>query len=279
MSLKLVFSDLDGSLLDHDTYSHAAAAPALQRLDQHHIPLILVSSKTRVEIERLRSDLNNSHPFISENGAAVFVPKALSAEQPADTRDFGEYWAYETVRRRQHWLDILASVGESFEGEYQTFFAAGADGIQIMTGLDESSAKAANQRDYSEPVAWLGTESRKREFVAQLTDAGATVQQGGRFLSVSGACNKGKALNWLKSKYRRWSRETEIEDIAIGDGENDIPMLQAAKTALLIRSPAHEFPSFESTGTILKSQSFGPSGWYEGVMDWLSNQDPDLQGQ
>ena len=87
MSLKLVFSDLDGSLLDHDTYSHAAAAPALQRLDQHHIPLILVSSKTRVEIERLRSDLNNSHPFISENGAAVFVPKALSAEQPADTRD------------------------------------------------------------------------------------------------------------------------------------------------------------------------------------------------
>ena len=279
MALRLVFSDLDGSLLDHHTYRYDEAVPALSELSQKNIPLILVSSKTRAEIERLRSELGNSQPFISENGAGVFVPKHLPPEQPNGTQDFGEYWALETVARRNHWLTLIEQVGSNFSGEYQTFYEAGVTGIQAMTGLDETSATSANDRDYSEPVAWLGSMERKQQFITELKSAGASVQQGGRFLSVSGLCDKGKGLNWLKAQYKQWLGESEVIDLAIGDGENDVPMLKAASTALLIRSPAHQFPSFESAGTIVKSQALGPAGWSEGVLSWLNQQDVDLQGQ
>ena len=42
-----IFSDLDGTLLDHDTYGYEPARPALALLGRKNIPLILCSSKTR----------------------------------------------------------------------------------------------------------------------------------------------------------------------------------------------------------------------------------------
>ena len=53
----LIFTDLDGSLLDHDGYSHAGAAPALGTLRAQAVPLVFVTSKTRTEIERLQKEL------------------------------------------------------------------------------------------------------------------------------------------------------------------------------------------------------------------------------
>ena len=51
----LVFTDLDGSLLDHHNYSYSDALPQLRQLERRGIPVIPASSKTRVEIERLRT--------------------------------------------------------------------------------------------------------------------------------------------------------------------------------------------------------------------------------
>lgn len=75
MSPIVIFTDLDGSLLDAKTYSFDAAGEALNALRVRNVPLILVSSKTRAEIERLRNTLDHPHPFVSENGGGVFIPK------------------------------------------------------------------------------------------------------------------------------------------------------------------------------------------------------------
>ncbi|NNC55214.1 MAG: HAD hydrolase family protein, partial [Pseudomonadales bacterium] len=67
----MVFTDLDGSLLDHHSYSYDAALPALTLLEQKNIPIIFCSSKTRAEMDRLRIDMGHAAPFIIENGAAI----------------------------------------------------------------------------------------------------------------------------------------------------------------------------------------------------------------
>ncbi len=71
----IVFSDLDGSLLN-SRYSFQEAKDVISRLNNLDVPIILCSSKTRKEIEHYRTKLGINAPFISENGAAVFVPKA-----------------------------------------------------------------------------------------------------------------------------------------------------------------------------------------------------------
>lgn len=83
----LIFTDLDGTLLDHDTYSWQPAAPALSFLRERSIPWILCTSKTRAEVERLRAEMGHTHPFIVENGGGIYIPRdTFPFETPGATR-------------------------------------------------------------------------------------------------------------------------------------------------------------------------------------------------
>ena len=75
----IVFTDLDGSLLDFDRYSFEGARPSLDRLKRLDIPVVFTTSKTRREVEVLRRETGIDAPFIVENGAAVYVPPFYSA--------------------------------------------------------------------------------------------------------------------------------------------------------------------------------------------------------
>ncbi|GAB5452742.1 MAG: mannosyl-3-phosphoglycerate phosphatase [Halioglobus sp.] len=265
----LVFTDLDGSLLDHHSYSYEAAEPQLRRLEQLGVPVIPVSSKTRPEIEALRRQLGNAEPFIAENGAAAFIPQGYFVQQPAETALRDGYWVREWAAPRDVWLGVLASLDNEFAGEYETFSAVGVEGVMALTGLDRAAAELANQRDYTEQVRWLGDKARKAQFVEALQGNGASVTQGGRFLSVSGNCSKGDALCWLRGLYKAAWPECTVCDLAIGDSANDIDMLEAAHTCLLIRSPAHELPRLQRQDGFMLSTVPGPTGWAEGVERWL----------
>jgi mannosyl-3-phosphoglycerate phosphatase family protein len=264
-----VFTDLDGSLLDHDDYSFAAAAPTLALLERLQVPVIPVTSKTRAEVEALRTALVNTHPFIVENGAGVFIPDGYFPRQPEGTSSRDGYWVYETSAPRAHWLQLLAGLADDFPGEFTGFYAAGPEGIALMTGLGPAAAALANSREYSEPVHWRGTDSRKREFIDRLRDAGANPLQGGRFLAVAGDCDKGRALAWLRAVYRSHAAGVALLDLAAGDSGNDVAMLEAAGTALLIRSPAHPLPALARATGVYITERCGPAGWAEGVEAWL----------
>ena len=71
----IVFTDLDGTLLDHNDYSFTAAQPCLDFIRENKIPLIFASSKTSFEIENLCSETNFFHPYIAENGALLCIPE------------------------------------------------------------------------------------------------------------------------------------------------------------------------------------------------------------
>jgi HAD superfamily hydrolase (TIGR01484 family) len=74
--LPVVFSDLDGTLLDHETYSFDAARPGLDALKSRGIPLILASSKTRAEMQDLAPQLGAAG-LIFENGGGLEWPENL----------------------------------------------------------------------------------------------------------------------------------------------------------------------------------------------------------
>ena len=52
-------------------------------------------------------------------------------------------------------------------------------------------------------------------------------------------------------------------------------MLEAAQTALVIRSPVHDFPEVNRTGGVIYSTATGSAGWAEGVTRWLDQVAPD----
>ena len=258
-----IYTDLDGSLLDHHSYSHAAADALLEELEDRNIPVIPATSKTRAELLPLRDELRNAHPFIVENGAAVLIPSGYFPQQPAGTTEQDGYWIMVFSRPRSHWLMMLDSLVAEFDGEFLSFNDMADDTIMSLTGLDRTAARRAAAREFGEPVHWSGSEMRRARFVAALQAQGARVLQGGRFLHVSDDCDKGRALRWLNDQYGIRNAGKPPLSIALGDSQNDQAMLEAADYALIIRSPAHEPPSLTRSGNTLLSTAYGPQGWDE----------------
>lgn len=272
--MRLIFTDLDGSLLDHSSYSFAPAAELLDRLAEQLIPVIPVTSKTCAEVLSLRKILNNQQPFIVENGAAIYLPKQSFQQCSEDASELDDYWVIANSLPRSHWLQLLDNAAKPFIGEYQTFSSICADegiaGLARLTGLTLEQAALAQQREYSEPIHWLGTAQRKAEFSLALTRAGAHLLQGGRFLTMGGDTDKGRALLHLQTLYQQ--KFGACQSLAIGDSGNDISMLEAADSALIIYSQNHSAPILQRTTDFHLSQATGPDGWVEGVTAWLANQ-------
>ena len=65
MTKTLVFTDMDGTLLDHHTYSFEAAKPTLMTLAHKGIPVIPTTSKTFAELQPLREKIVNIVKVVS----------------------------------------------------------------------------------------------------------------------------------------------------------------------------------------------------------------------
>ena len=166
----LVFTDMDGTLLDHDSYSFEPAVPMLQALERAAVPVIPTTSKTRAELLSLREELDNGHPFITENGAAVFIPVGYFPACPEGAVEKDDFWVFEISAGREHYVALLEQLRAEFPGEFEHFAEVGAEGVARLTGLPLVKAALANQRDYSEPVKWLGSEERREVFLARLAE-------------------------------------------------------------------------------------------------------------
>jgi predicted mannosyl-3-phosphoglycerate phosphatase (HAD superfamily) len=104
----------------------------------------------------------------------------------------------------------------------------------------------------------MDDEEKKTVFCARLEEKGLNTLQGGRFLHVLGQTDKGKAVEFLRN---RLGAGATI--VALGDGPNDIAMLQTADIGIVIKTPTGRQLNFESDHQIIHSTLEGPEGWAE----------------
>jgi mannosyl-3-phosphoglycerate phosphatase len=264
----LIFTDLDGTLLDHYTYDHSAAKSCMVRLMNHGIPIIPNTSKTLAELSVLQRRLELDGPFVVENGAAIYMPRNFLPEKPRGAVWQDGYWVKSFSSRRQYWQGLISKVTPEFGQLFETFSSMTIDRIMEVTGLDEQDASLASQRQFGEPLLWKGDNEEMDTFIKHVKKLGATPLKGGRFLHICGDNNKGIALQWLLKEYQRQHKNVTVSTIALGDGNNDIAMLEVADTAVRIASPTNEPPELERTTKLYTSKLYGPEGWAE-VLDQL----------
>jgi mannosyl-3-phosphoglycerate phosphatase family protein len=186
--------------------------------------------------------------------------------------DFGNFYIKEFGQPRQHWLELIEQTTADLSHLYRGFSAMTAEELAELTGLTVKQAEKAKHRHYSEPIHWLGNDKQKDQFIERLRAQGAHVIAGGRFLHVSGGESKGIAIEWL-SQFIRNEIAGDWLTVALGDGENDISMLEQADIAVQIKSVNHPFFSLQREGPTIRSTEPGPVGWHHSMMTLISELD------
>lgn len=277
MRKAVIFTDLDGTLLDHSTYSFDPALPALKALKERNIPLVICSSKTRAEIEYYRDKLDNVHPFVSENGGGIFIPKnyfrfSAAAEgfpPRAESRSdsLREEDNYLVIRLGTRYHDLRKAIA-SLRGEGFKIRGFGDMTVEEVAGLANMTpreAEMAKERDFDEPFIFDGNESEVPGLLDAIEAKGLSFTQG-RFFHLLGGSDKGRAVAVLSELYRK--EYGEILTVALGDSPNDIPMLEKVDYPLLVQNPAGQYNRV-NVANLIRTEGIGPEGWNKAVLSLM----------
>jgi len=264
-----VFTDLDGTLLDHDTYRWDKAEPALKLCAKLDVPVILVSSKTRAELNVLRIELGHASPFISENGGGIFFPVKSALEPPLDALLVDDLWKWSLGLPYQKVVAALQEIRNELGWDIRGFADMTVDEISRLTGLEPERARLATTREYDEPfIASHRQVSEMEPFIEAASRRGLRITEGGRFHHLHGDCDKGEALE----KLVRWYETAcgPVKTIALGDSPNDFSMMKRVDYPVLVRS-SREYPALEKEIPNLRTtHEKGPAGWNAAVTALLT---------
>jgi mannosyl-3-phosphoglycerate phosphatase len=241
----VIFSDLDGTLLDHHTYNFTPAVPMLGILKKFDIPLIIVTSKTKKEVIRLQQLLEIDHPFIIENGAGIIIPKDDDYEVIA--LGYGYDYVREAFERYAKVVDMRG------------FYEMSLDEIIEYTELPQQQALDAKARLFTEPFI-LNDPSKLETLELMAEQDDLEIVKGGRFYHlITKGQDKAKAIEKMR-RYFEDKRDDDFQTIALGDSYNDLSMLKSVDIPVLIPHPDGSFMPCQIPN-LIRAPFPGPKGW------------------
>lgn len=257
----VIYTDLDGTLLDRKDYSYDKAVATVNYLKNNNIPLIFCSAKTRSEQEYYREKLGIYDPFIVENGGAVFIP-----------RDYFPFkYDYDTEKNGYNVIEL----GISSQDIRQKIETIRRDGISIVgfgdmtaeeiasiTGLSTELAARAKAREYDETIIPFHDGYMNDIMLKSLRRAGLYFTSGGQFYEVMGNNDKGKSIKILTKLFKK--KLGRVITAGIGDNLNDLPMLQEVDLPYLVQKPDGKWENI-AVPNLQYAEGIGPSGWIKAV--------------
>jgi mannosyl-3-phosphoglycerate phosphatase len=259
---QIVFTDLDGTLLDAVDYSYEKSLDAIERLKRSGIPLVFCSAKTRAEQEVYRRKMGVFHPFIVENGGAIFIPCNYFPFSFVYHKTVDGLLVIELGLPCDQIRRLLTKVKEEGGFHFRGFGEMSAEEVAMETGLDVESAKLAKEREYDETIEFDVSGGEVSKALQRIRQAGLNWAHGGRFYNVIGDSDKGKAVRIVSNLYcKLWG---EIETIGLGDSQNDLPMLCEVDIPILVQKRDYSWEKIDLPH-LHRVQGIGPEGWRRAI--------------
>ena len=267
----VIFSDLDGTLLDYHNYSFKSALPSLRLIKQKRVPLILCSSKTKAEIEFWQRKLKIKHPFISENGGAIFIPKGYFEAKNKGLKAKKDYWLYQLGMDYSKLRSALKKAAKKYSLKLKGFGDMDYRQVAKLCNMSPTEAKLSKKRDFDEPFYFLSSPNKKMidNLKKDFRRMGLSLTRGGRFYHLMGKNDKGKATKILIKIYQE-QMNCKILSIALGDSLNDLPMLEAVDIPILVKLKDNRYDKdvLKKIKPIL-AKGMGAEGWNKAIMKIL----------
>jgi mannosyl-3-phosphoglycerate phosphatase len=270
----LIFSALEGALVDPRTDSFAGAEEALSELERRKIAFVLLTTRTREEIDPIRRKIGHNHPFVTENGGGIFFPDGyFSLKIPGAVRTA----RYLSVAQGQPYAEVCEALDEIAKEA-----AVGVAGFHHMslreiadnTGLRPRSAELARAREFDEPFYFTSAdENAIARFVEAAHERGFDTRRGSTFWHLSSKCDPARAVRTLSQLFRE-ATHIKLRLVGIGGGQVDLSWLRAVDHAILLPDSGEPGKSSEDspenpsrTRTIVMGDAPGAVGWNRAILD------------
>jgi mannosyl-3-phosphoglycerate phosphatase len=267
---KVLFTDLDGTMLDLFDYSYEAAIPALESLKERSIPVIFCTAKTLAENEYYHKILGVEGPFIVDNGGAIFIPKNYFSFEFA-SNERGDYCVIELGASYDALRAALTAIRSETGFKITGFGDMTAEEVATDANLSVEAAERAKKKEYNESFIFAEPDEDKEALLsAKIEEKGFAVTHGGRYYNIHGKnADKGIAVKRLTELFKQ-EYNGEVRTIGVGDSRNDIPMLNAVDQPALVKNKKGSWLEL-ALPNLYRAQGEGPEGWAEVVKRFITD--------
>ena len=222
--IRLIATDVDGTLIGHDTVLPDARRDAVRELTAAGVPLIMATGKIWPSIRGLWELLELPGPHVTCNGAAVVTSDgAVHLLEPLDdaiTDEVAEVLAARHVPYALYLEDGTLVTSELFAAH------------DVITELGEPTP-TVEDRDGRRALKVLSIvdEGDEGDLLHLAVDSARIQRSGHRFLEWNSlTVDKGTGVRFAAAMLGIELAET----VAVGDAHNDVPMLLAAGTGVAV---------------------------------------------
>ena len=255
----LIFTDLDGSLLDHNNFEFREIQDFILKCIKNGIKIIPNTSKTKIEIQVFIDQLGQNLPFIVENGAAIHNLNLIHPKIKINDN---------SLVFSRSLSEILKQFKKNIPMDFQKrcMFLKDMTSTEQMKilGLNKKYLPFALNRDYSMPLVFDGSREMINEFTRHLKKIGMKLHEGGRIYNICDDCSKGKAMTTLIEMLKN-ELKCKTHTIVVGDSPNDISMLNVCDQPCVIPLPNRKNLSFLKDQKLIRATQTAPKGWEEVV--------------
>ena len=249
----LIFTDLDGTLLNRDTFKFDSIKTFLKELKNRNIIIIPNSSKTEDQIIEFNNEADFQFPFVSENGAIIHNLNFLNQEFPDKI----------ILARNTHKIQNIfdKNIHQDLKSKCKVISSLTMSEQTQIFGLPENKLQQVFKRSCTIPIIFEGNNEEKLSLKNILLKNGLDFKDGGRVLNLGDKINKADAMKkitqMLETKFK-----CKPKTIAVGDNHNDLEMLQNSDIPCLVKNDKFLNKNLQIKNLIISKQA-APEGWVE----------------
>ncbi len=231
----------------------------LEGLGEANIPVVPVTSRSRLQFDAVIRKFGFGHPFLAEGGCGVFLPEDYFHLKPPRSMRLGRFTCVPVASPQPASAEMLATIAEETSIEVVPLRDLSPRELSQNTGLPQREAELLRQRDFDELFFFAGaSDADIQRFQQEAAKRKAQVRPRGALWSLAVGAQLSSCLRDLSQLYQR-SFRANPHIIGIATPDEAAELLPTCDHCLLLEGRDSAAP--ETASKCKRLPLFSPDTW------------------